>query len=248
MSEITTNPNNNYSDRLKQAVNSLEAPPFLESRIRNSIRLEEAKPAGSWKMRWAAIAVATAACVIAAVGYIRFTAENQETYIARVSNQVATLMRVGLGDHIHCSIYRKQPKTPPQVAKFVEDLGPKYAGLIPVVRQNVPSKYTMMQAHQCSYHKRKFVHLSLAGDGNLMSIVIAHKQDGESFQTEGLMPSLVQSGIPLYQAGAQKFAINAFESRDHLVFFVSDLSKQRNAEMMLALAPSMREFLKTLEL
>ena len=95
------------------------------------------------------------------LGHLRLTVRSQESYIASVSTHIATLMRVGLGDHIHCSVFRKYPKNPPTTEEFVEKMNPQYAGLIPIVRSQVPDNYRMMLAHQCRYHGRKFVHLSL---------------------------------------------------------------------------------------
>ena len=61
----------------------------------------------------------TGAGAVYQLGHLRFTTASQESYIASVSNRVATLMRVGLGDHIHCAVFRKSKKTPP-VARTVK--------------------------------------------------------------------------------------------------------------------------------
>jgi hypothetical protein len=63
-----------------------------------------------------------------------------------------------------------------------------------------------------------------------------------------MLPALTESGIPMYQAGVQRFQISAFETRDRLVYFISDLSKEKNTEMMLALAPQVKAFLRKQEL
>src|SRR5262249_36510499 len=149
----------------------------------------------------------------------------------------AALMRVGLGDHIHCSVFRKYPKEAPPVEKLEGTLGEEYRGLIPVMKQNVPPDYRMMIAHQCRYHGRRFVHLSFMNDSHLLSLVIAKKGEGESFEAHGMLPALVQSGIPIYQAGAQRFAMDAFETRGFLVYFISDLPATDNAAMTIAMAP-----------
>jgi hypothetical protein len=122
-------------------------------------------------------------------------------------------------------------------------MNPAYAGLIPIVRSQVPDTYRMMLAHECRYHGRKFVHLSLMDDSNMLSLVITRKTPGESFKTDDMMPALVQSDIPMYQSGVQRFQVTAFETRDYLVYFISDLGKKQNTEMMLALAPRVKEFL-----
>ena len=105
-----------------------------------------------------------------------------------------------------------------------------------------------MEAHKCSYHQRKFVHLSLAGDGHLLSVVIAVKGEGESLRADSLAPMLVQSGLPIYQSNVQRFGIDAFETRDHLVYLVSDLPLEKNGAVLQALAPAVSNFLKGIEL
>jgi hypothetical protein len=230
---------------LKRAVHSVEVPPFLESRIRNHIRT--VKPSRRWLPRLVPVTIA-AATVFGLVmayqlGHLRLTVRSQESYIGTVSTQIATLMRVGLGDHIHCSIFRKYPKNPPTTQEFIEKMNSQYAGLIPIVRGQVPDSYRMMLAHQCSYHRRKFVHLSLMSDTNMLSLVITRKADGESFSTEDMLPALVQAGIPMYQSSVQRFQMTAFETRDYLVYFISDLPKQQNTQLMLALGPKVKDFL-----
>jgi hypothetical protein len=240
----------NLNARLQAAVRSEAVPPYLEARIKARIRATEGPR--RWVVRLVPLVVAAAICVGAGIayelGHLRLTVQSQQSYIASVSNRVATLMRVGLGDHIHCSVFRKYPKNPPTAEQFVEKLGPQYAGLIPIVRSQIPLDYRLNLAHQCRYNGRKFVHLSLMNDSHLLSLAITKKSDGESFDTEGILPALTQSGIPMYQAGVQRFQISAFETKDYLVYFISDLSKEKNTEMMLSMAPQVKAFLNRQEL
>ena len=233
------------NERLKSAARNVEVPPFLEARVRNHIRT--AKLSRRWLPRLVPVTIAAAAVigVVTAyqLGHLRLTVRSQESYIASVSTHIATLMRVGLGDHIHCAVFRKYPKNPPTTQEFVENMNPQYAGLIPIVRSQVPDSYRMMLAHQCGYHRRKFVHLSLMNDSNMLSLVITRKGDGESFNTEDMLPALVQAGIPMYESSVQRFQMTAFETRDYLVYLISDLPKQQNTELMLALGPKVKHFL-----
>jgi hypothetical protein len=233
------------NDRIKSAVENVAVPPFLEARIKNRLRSE--RPGRRWLPRLipatAALAVFAGFAIAYQLGHLRLTISSQESYIGTVSTHIATLMRVGLGDHIHCSVFRKYPKNPPTTEQFIEKMNPQYAGLIPIVRSQVPDSYRMMLAHQCSYHRRKFVHLSLMSDSNMLSLVITRKGDAESFSTEDLLPSLVQAGIPMYQSSVQRFQMTAFETRDYLVYFISDLPKQQNTQLMLALGPKVKDFL-----
>jgi hypothetical protein len=161
-------------NRLRAAVKSVAAPPFLEARIRNSLRTEEPGRRGLPRPIPAAAALAVFAgfAVAYELGHLRLTVSSQESYIGSVSTHIATLMRVGLGDHIHCAVFRKYPKNAPTTEQFIEKMNPQYAGLIPIVRSQVPESYRMMLAHQCGYHRRQFVHLSLMNDSNMLSLVI----------------------------------------------------------------------------
>jgi hypothetical protein len=239
-----------FNNRLRTAVKSVAAPPYLEARIRANVQATDRRR--SWTFRLVPAAAAAAICLAVLIayqlGHLRLTTRSQERYIASVSYRVGTIMRVGLGDHIHCSVFRKYPKNPPPVQKLEQDLGPEYQALLPIVQTHVPDDYRLMMGHQCRYHGRRFVHFSFMSDAHLVSLVIARKQEGESFNTEGLLPALVQSGIPVYQAGVQRFAMTSFESRDFLVYVVSDLPQQQNTEMMIAMAPSVKGYLAKLEL
>ncbi|MEP6533901.1 MAG: hypothetical protein ABJF23_01185 [Bryobacteraceae bacterium] len=237
------------NERLKTAVHSVTAPPHLAARIRSEIDATSSRSV--WGARLMAVAATVALCIGATVayqlGHLRLTTASQESYISSVSNQVATIMRVGLRDHIHCAVFRKYPKAPPKVEDLAQEMGTKYAGLMQIVQSRVPSGYQLMMAHQCRYHGRRFVHLALTKDGQVLSVVVAVKGEGESFQTENLVPALAEAGIPLYRSGVQRFQIAAFESKEHLVYVISDLPQQKNMDLLLALAPDVKAFLSRLE-
>jgi len=237
------------TEQLRAAVRSQPVPPYLEARIRSAIRAAERRPA--WGRRLVPAVAALAVCLVVAItyelGYLRLTTSSQESYIASVSARVATLMRVGLGDHIHCSVFRKYPKNPPSADQIAEKLGTEYKDLIPILKRQAPADCRLVIAHTCRYHGRKFVHLSLKSNTRLLSLIITRKNEGESFEVEGLLPSMVRSGISFHRAGVQRFEIASFETRDHLVYFVSDLGRQQNMEVMLAIAPQVKQLLEALE-
>lgn len=238
------------TSRLRQAVHAEPVPPFLEARVRAHLAADGRRPL-RWWTKWsaagAALAVIAAAGISYELGHLRFTEASQESYVVKVTHQVATIMRAGLGDHVHCAYFRKFPTQPPPVAEFVRHLGPKYAGLLPIVSEHAPSGTRVEEAHVCLHAGRKFVHLTLRGNGNLLSLVVARKKPGESFAVEGLAPVLVQSGLPVYRASAQQFEIAAFETKSHLVYFVSGLPGNTNQESLLAMTPAIRGFLNNLE-
>ncbi len=168
----------------------------------------------------------------------------QETYIDSLYAQVAAIIRVGLGDHLHCTVFRKLAKTPPTFEQMADKMGPEWVRLAPLVEERMPREYRVVLAHRCGYRGREFVHLALKSDTKLLSVAITEKRAGEDFSAENLMSVLDRSGISIYGQGVEGFQTAGFESRDHLAFVVSDLTKEGNLEFAAGLAPAVRRFLE----
>jgi putative zinc finger protein len=240
--------------RLKSAVNAQSVPPDLQVRIREQIRSGHS---GSWFAAgwlvagWPRWAIALAASVVICAGlWLNYSRDRlpaladrpaQNAYIQRVSARLAAVLKVGLGDHVHCSVFRKYPKAPPPVEKMEAELGPSYKGLLPVVRAAVPDGYRVIMAHQCSYAGRKFIHLTFEKRGELLSLVVARRRDGESLGA--LSPALEASGVPIYQSAAQRYQVAGFDAGNFLAYVVSDLKSKSNLQIAADLAPGVREFL-----
>lgn len=171
----------------------------------------------------------------------------QEAYIDSLYAQVNAIIRVGLGDHVHCTVFRDRGEAPPSFEQMAEEMGPAYVGLVPLIQERVPREFRIVQAHQCDYRERKFVHVALESDQKLVSLVITRKSPAESFSDENLIPVLDHSGVPIYGAGVDAFEIAGFESQDHLVFVASDLTQVRNLQFAANLAPAVRDFLRQME-
>jgi hypothetical protein len=164
----------------------------------------------------------------------------QNTYIQKISARMSTILKVGLGDHLHCAVFRKR-STVPTVAEMEKELGPAYQGLLPVVKAAAPEGYRIVMAHHCSYLKRQFVHLTLENTrGRLLSLVIARKEDGESLAT--LVPELVSS-TPIYGAAAGHYQVASFDAGNFLAYVVSDMKNSANLQVASAMAPGVREIL-----
>ena len=235
--------------RLKSAVQNQSVPEDLQARVRAVLR-EDSRSSFAWT-RWASAAAAV--LVIAAGLWFelpRWTRpalpdladrRGQDVFIQKVSASLSAVLKVGLGDHIHCSIFRKYPKNPPSVDEMAQKLGPAYQDLVPLVKTRVPEEYRIILAHQCGYQGRRFVHLTLTNGANLLSLVITRKQPGESMQA--LAVSDHASGVPVYQAAAQNYDVAGFETDQFLAYVVSDLGARQNLQIAYALAPSVHQFL-----
>ena len=202
------------------------------------------------RLAWAGTAAAVALVGVLGVyqqGRFRLSEESQESYISKVTSWVSPLMSVGLGNHIHCSVFGKNPTKPAKIDELMAEIGPRYEGLIPVVRKHVPERFQMTTAHRCDYRNREFAHISLTDGSNLLSVLITRKKPGESFDASGLLPALVHSGIPIYESSAQRFAVTSIDTRDYLVYLVSDVPSKENTELMLAMDTEIHDFFKRLE-
>ena len=235
--------------RLKSAVQNQSVPAELQTRVRAALR-QDSRASFAWT-RWASAAAAV--LVVAVTLWVevpRWTRpalpgladrRGQDVFIQKVSASLSAVLKVGLGDHIHCSIFRKYPKDPPSVDEMAQKLGPAYQDLVPLVKARVPEEYRIILAHQCGYQGRRFVHLTLSDGSNLLSLVITRKQPGESMQ--GLTISDHISGVPVYQAAAQNYDVAGFETDQFLAYVVSDLGTRQNLQIAYALVPSVHQFL-----
>lgn len=236
-------------DRLRTAVRQEIAPPYLQVRIRESIRNEARKPAFAFGwVRWAA---AAAAVLVVSTGIWTLRRPEvlpalndrpaQDAFIRRVSQTISTVLRVGLGDHLHCSVFRKYPKNPPSLEQMATSMGP-YKDLIGLVKAGVPTEYRLLMAHQCGYAGRRFVHLTLSNpDGKLLSVVITRKNPGETLA--GLSPIAKPGGIPLYQSSTHNYKVAGFDTAQYLAFVISELGEGTNLQFAENLAPAIHEFL-----
>jgi anti-sigma factor (TIGR02949 family) len=240
--------------RLKQAVASAPAAPYLQTKV--LARVRASRPGPTWFGMPRQIAAVAAMLLVSIgvtgvayqLGHLRFTTSMQESYVASISSRVAGIMRIGLGDHVHCGVFRKYSKADqPSLEQMESDLGPDYKGLLGVVAPHVPVGFHVVQGHRCKYHGRQFVHLIMKSDSRLISVVIAHKQTGETFRNSTLVPVIEHGGLPIYHASVQRFDLSGFETRDHLVYLISDAPAKETRELMIALAPGIGNYLAKLE-
>lgn len=230
---------------LKRAVHSEEIPPQLQLRVLKTLRAEAQTPVRSAPWRWMVPSLAAAAFAAFAIAFFlpKSGPQSTDSYIATVTSKVSALMRVGLSDHIHCAVFRKYPKTPDPAEKMKRELGPEYFPLMAVVKAHAPAGFTLQMAHQCRFQGRGFVHLVLKKGDEIMSVVVAPKQDRETLAADRLVPAMTQSGITFYQQGAAEYQIAAFENGSHFVYLISSETKENNLRLMLAMSAGLNDAL-----
>ncbi len=231
---------NEMKSRLKRAAESETVPPHLATRVRAV--LEEAQaPRARQRWYWPALAMATSAVLLTAFLVMR---RQENAYIAGFN--LPSILRVGFGDHMHCTMLRKQRTSPKALEQMKAEVGPAYARLIPAVAAHVPANYQVLDAHKCHFQGREFIHLVMANGERYLSVVVARQQAGETFAAHNLVPALARSGIRFYQQGSGRFEVAGFESGQHLVYVVSDLPGEQNRQLMMAMAGDLRDALPAL--
>jgi hypothetical protein len=98
-------------------------------------------------------------------------------------------------------------------------------------------------AHVCQYKGRPFTHLTFRNGKAVLSLVIAKRGEWESIGAGQVRTALWQDGLNFYESSVQRYQIAAFETPGHLVYVVSDLTAEKNLQVLAELAPSVRAVL-----
>jgi len=224
--------------RLRQAaLQSGGAPAGLGYRIRQQMAERERPNYGGWRLMALAATVLLLAGVTVSYqnGYFRFNRRMQDAYVVSIGKQISPIMRVGLNDHVHCAYYKKYADRAPTVETLAQELGPKYADLIPILRKHLPSGYAIHLAHICTYHGRPYVHLAAHNGRQTISLLVAVRGGGEAFEND-LHAVASEAGVSLYTSGVQRFSLAGFETRDHLVYLASEMDSDQNLRTLQSMA------------
>ncbi|HWO00057.1 MAG TPA: zf-HC2 domain-containing protein [Blastocatellia bacterium] len=232
--------------QLKHAVMQEYAPAALRERIASDLRRGRVF---SFNRASPALAAAAAVLVIAAVTFFTWgPPKNQLSLQAKVAPADVTgqILKIGFDDHVFCAIDHQLANkqfTPDQMS---EKLGPEYVGLVELVKEKMPQDFTVVVGHRCHYQGREFIHLIMRNQYDVVSLVITRK-NGEAFPTDGVASLVQATGGPIYQAAWANQQVAGLETRDHLVFVVSNKTNDTNMQIASSLEPSVRDFLARLE-
>ncbi len=242
---------------VKNAVTKEEAPLELAAALRDRLRSERRSFFAYDTARWI---MAAAAVLLLAIGggaalqwgrVIRFGGD--DSVFQTVSARVQEILRVGLVDHVHCTILAEKWK---RFVSFDEikantrrsALGPEFIDLVPAVQAKLGSDYKIVDGHRCTANNRQYIHLILTGSKDrILSLVITEKQN-ESFTQADAVAVMQASGIPIYRDRQGKYEIAGFESDKYMAYVVSNLAQDSNLKIASALAPIVYGHLHRLEI
>ncbi len=248
--------------RLKSVVEGEAPPANLLASVQESIRAPQTTPATAPTLRlasWRPFYAAAAVVLLVLGGWAVMRMMNASPEIADSPRndrqtdslrptvptlQASDMLKIGLNDHVYCAVKYHLGTHRMPLNQMLKALGPQYAGLVTLVRHHAAG-YDVMEAHQCEYDGRRFVHMILRDDRGIISLAITPKH-GESFAHVGCKPNREVEGIRLFQAkmlDRREFEVTGFETREYLTFIVSDAGPKSNVQLAADLAPDMHSFL-----
>lgn len=241
-------------DQLKRAVMQEYAPVALRERISGNLRSKR-----RFKLSTVTFALAAAAAVVVIALTVSFAlkpnyGKQALSLHAEVGKGDVTgqLLKIGFDDHVYCAIDHGMANRQFTVEQVSERLGAEYAGLADVLRQRMPEDYRIVVGHRCHYQGREFIHLIMRNQSDEVSLVVTRK-NGEAFPAAGAATITAAAarddaaGVPIYERSWQNAQVAGMETRDYLVFVVSNSTRDDNLQIASRLAPSVRDFLNKIE-
>ena len=241
---------------VRDAVTKEGAPPELVAALRSRLRTERPSFFAFNTVRWTMAAAAVLLLALVGVGRLQRARIVQfggdDGVFPTLSARAQELLRVGLVDHVHCTIIAQQWK---RFMSFDEKartgrsaLGPDFIALVPAVEAKLGGEYKLVLGHRCVANNRRYVHLILTGNkGVLLSLVITEKNN-ESFTQSDAVAVMRASGIPIYRGRQGVLEIAGFESDKYLAYVVSNLDRAGNLNVASLMAPIVYNHLHKLEI
>jgi anti-sigma factor (TIGR02949 family) len=223
-------------EALRRAADKRLPPEHLREAI--SQRLRRAQPGFFGDFRVIPWAVALASMVLAVV------AGQQGLRFQRGRQLVSSILTIGVTDHVQCAIKgHNYPEVANPPAQLRKQLGPEYAGLLPIVQEKLPA-FQVLEAHICQVpgSPRKYVHFITRGQGTILSVILT-RREGESLPAGRFLVASAPGGVDLYKAQLQGMSVAGFESNEYFGFVVSDLGQDEMVQIAARLAPAMRDAL-----
>lgn len=236
--------------QLKRAVTQEYAPPALRERIVSDLRRRRGFNFRNLSLAAAAAVAVAAMLVIAAATLFTSNAGKKPPLSLRAEvaqgDVTGQILKIGFDDHVSCSIDHQMANKQFTAEQMSERLGSEYSGLVALVKNRMPADYTVAVGHRCHYQGREFVHLIVRNQDDIVSLIITRK-NGETFPTSGVSETLLASGVPIQEASWHKIQVAGMETRDHLVYVISNKSQEGNERVATNLAPAVSDFLRKIE-
>ncbi|HXH48371.1 MAG TPA: zf-HC2 domain-containing protein [Terriglobia bacterium] len=227
-------------EALQRAAASQPVPDGLGEAIHQ--RLKKAQSRSYWAPRaptWTLALAGAALMVIVGI------AGQQWIKLDRARQMVASVLHLGVSDHLHCAI---RGHNYPDVANPTEvlrkKLGPQYAGLLPVVEKKLTG-FQVLEAHICTVpgSPRKYVHFITRGQGTILSVILT-KRDGGTLPAGRFVATASFGNVNFYEKQLEGMSVAGFQVGGYFGFVVSNLGQHEMGQLAEGLAPELQTALK----
>jgi hypothetical protein len=186
-------------------------------------------------------AVAVALLVIGLYGFHLF--RQRPAAAAQLS---PALMAEAAGDHRSCAVHFLSNQGPVRMEETARRYDPAYADLDRVAEAGAQGLGMQLRsAHLCSFAGRRFAHLVYTRGEQLISLLVTER-DGRAMRSGSVPPDDgLRAG--LQQALADRHMVSAYQSAQHVVIVVSELSEEQNRELAGRIALPVSDYLRGIE-
>lgn len=218
--------------RLKTAVAAQGLPIGLETRIRARLGEPDRKT----------LQLPLPKIAFAALAVVLLTVTTWSLAVRPMHAQIAAMLGIGAGDHIHCTLERQNPP----LGTLFRDTEKSFPGVLAALRENMPKEFRLIESHFCHHNGREFGHFVYEKEGHKVSVIAALKSGQEHFPRTAILARLRAHGVPVYHDAitARSLQASGFETARHFVFVVSDLRENENLAIMAALGPVLTEVVR----
>lgn len=154
------------------------------------------------------------------------------TVLRPMHAQIAAVLGIGAGDHVHCTLERKQPP----IGQLNRPLPGHHDEIVPIAQRSLPAGFELLESHFCRYQGRVFTHIVFGRGENRLSVIVTRKQGGEVLPQSQLLSRMKASGIPVYAGQVTGLETLVVETPQSWGFVVSDLGEKTGQQVMAALA------------
>jgi len=235
-------------ERIRSAARGVRPPADLAARVQRTLDSDRRPAVRLW------VPLAMAASILVGIllswGWQNSGTSPKQTpeeYTAEASASLTPVMRVGFVNHLHCTIFGRNFAKQPDLQKVLAELGPRNATLYPVLANHVPAGYTVAAGHICEWKGHRYLHLVARKGESLLSLLFTRRGTGEAFE-HGLRPVSARTPLPVYASTVQLFNLAGLETKDFLVFVISDLPADQNTGLLSSMATELAASANQLDL
>lgn len=191
--------------------------------------------------RAAYVAIAASVVIAALIGfkvlYKRWDTQNGNAAVVN-----AALSESAIGDHRDCALNHRLTERPINLDEAGRKYDPVYINLVTAVTSEgtLPPGVELVDKHSCVFKGRRFGHVILKYQGELVSVLVTRIDAQDRNTAAGAME-------PISTVESEGYRLAYFETGHHAVYVVSGLSEVENRSIAQAIAPSVSKHIRDVE-